>query len=212
VSLLNIPIINQKNKNKAFSIGCLLYCLLYAFSGRFHFYQPMHLNLSMLDKMVPFMPDSIWVYHSQFLLVFVAMLTCRDELRCTIVYYAILLAAGIAFVFFLLMPTELLHQHIDFYGIKAILWHVLYLTDTPANCFPSLHVALAILAARALMIKNKFWQICAPVWAGLICLSTLTTKQHYAVDVVGGIALATFSFISIKYLVTPEYVYENAQS
>jgi membrane-associated phospholipid phosphatase len=52
------------------------------------------------------------------------------------------------------------------------------------NYFPSLHVALAFTAAGLL---DGVWMF---VWATLIALSTLTTHQHYLVDVFGGMALA----------------------
>ncbi|MDR3477457.1 MAG: phosphatase PAP2 family protein [Gammaproteobacteria bacterium] len=207
---MNIPMISQANKNKAFLIGYVVFCLLYGFSGHHSIYSPKQFSLSPVDKMIPFMFNSIWIYHSHFLFVFYAMLTCQDELRRTIVYYAMLLATGIAFAIFMLMPTELPHPSMDFNGFSGMLWRALYLTDTPTNCFPSLHVALASLATCALMVKNTFWRWAAPLWGVLICVSTLTTKQHYAVDVVGGAVLAMLSFMSIHYLIVPRYRYENA--
>jgi membrane-associated phospholipid phosphatase len=38
------------------------------------------------------------------------------------------------------------------------------------------------------------WRYSAPVWLALIVLSTLTTKQHYFIDIAAGVLLATFSF------------------
>jgi membrane-associated phospholipid phosphatase len=58
--------------------------------------------------------------------------------------------------------------------------------------FPSEHVAVAILAARALSairpLRKWIWMVSI-----LVCCSTITTGWHYGIDVVGGIAVATFS-------------------
>jgi membrane-associated phospholipid phosphatase len=206
---MTIPLINQDNKGKAIFIGYLLFCLLYFFSGHIQLYAPKQLGLSLIDKKIPFIPGSIWVYNSQLLFLFLALWICNDTLKRTLIYYSMLLATSIAFVIFLLIPTELPHQNINFYGINGLLWHFLYLTDTPTNCFPSLHVTLAILAACALATKNEYWRVIAPLWAVCICISTLTTKQHYLVDISGGVVLSILSLAIINYWVIPEYLYEN---
>lgn len=58
--------------------------------------------------------------------------------------------------------------------------------------FPSEHVAVAILAARALSaiqpLRKWIWPVCI-----LVCCSTITTGWHYGIDVLGGIAVATLS-------------------
>ena len=55
--------------------------------------------------------------------------------------------------------------------------------DRAGSAFPSLHVAMAVVAA--LQAKRERFRS-APalaLWAVAVALSTLTTKQHYAVDV-----------------------------
>ncbi|HEY6402922.1 MAG TPA: phosphatase PAP2 family protein, partial [Blastocatellia bacterium] len=71
-------------------------------------------------------------------------------------------------------------------------YRFLYSIDSAANCFPSLHVALAWLSALGLRDERRRAGALAMVWAALISISTLTTKQHYFADLVGGGALAFF--------------------
>jgi hypothetical protein len=62
------------------------------------------------------------------------------------------------------------------------------------NHFPSLHVAFACSMAweygrkRSWLIRSGYL-----IWAGLIAVSTLLCAAHYAVDVLGGFALAAYA-------------------
>jgi membrane-associated phospholipid phosphatase len=75
-----------------------------------------------------------------------------------------------------------------------LLWQALLTVDRPVNCVPSLHVANASVCAFALRQEGTEWRYGAPVWLALIVLSTLTTKQHFFIDIAAGVLLAAFSF------------------
>ena len=62
------------------------------------------------------------------------------------------------------------------------------------NCFPSLHVAHAFVSAFACWHVHRSVGVGLGVWAFLIGLSTLFTKQHYALDVIAGIVLASIAY------------------
>ena len=65
--------------------------------------------------------------------------------------------------------------------------HYVRATDAPVNCLPSLHVCTATLCALAM--RGSRWFGAAQCIACLCAASTLTFKQHYAVDVITGAAL-----------------------
>jgi len=89
----------------------------------------------------------------------------------------------------LIFPTRAPRAYI--YGknvfSRLIKWH--YSLNRPLTAFPSLHVAHAICLTIFFVMEvpelTAFW-IALPV---LIALSTLFTKEHYVLDVVGGIVL-----------------------
>ena len=67
------------------------------------------------------------------------------------------------------------------------------------NCFPSLHVTFAFLFFYlAYTFHRKLtWHLL--IYATLVSLSTLTFKQHYVLDILGGVGLATGLWLLILY-------------
>jgi membrane-associated phospholipid phosphatase len=76
-------------------------------------------------------------------------------------------------------------------GFAAWSLRLAYELDPPYNCFPSLHVAYACVSALTCYRVHRGVGRAAAVWAALIGVSTLYTKQHYVVDVIAG-ALAAY--------------------
>jgi len=203
---LPLPLIHEGNRGRAILAGYLIFCTFYLSASSATLASAQLLEPSWIDRMIPFLPASIWVYLSQFGLLFYALWATPDNLLRTRTYYAALLATVLACAIFLLIPFKVARQPLQGEGLTALAWQGLYLSDTPANCFPSLHVALATLAASALWRQGRQWRWLAPLWAGAIALSTLTTKQHYVIDLVAGLALSPLAFALAKaVLLRPRY-------
>ncbi len=70
--------------------------------------------------------------------------------------------------------------------------------DPPTNAFPSMHMALAtqslLFGLGMLRTAKSHWlwplSILGILWLLAIAYSTLATKQHYAIDLPAGVALA----------------------
>jgi hypothetical protein len=75
--------------------------------------------------------------------------------------------------------------------------YTINLAESGIICFPSFHVILAILCARALW-SVRLLRPFAITLCVLMILSTLTTGWHYAVDVLGALAFATASIAVAK--------------
>lgn len=90
-----------------------------------------------------------------------------------------------------LYPTAApLHAKVTGASFTDLVMRGLYDSGVPYNCFPSLHVAQCYLAASCCHKVHRRTGMAAFVWATLVALSTLYTKQHYVADVVAGTALA----------------------
>jgi hypothetical protein len=111
----------------------------------------------------------------------------RDPAVFRRVALAYLLAIASAFAVFLLFPVTSQGLRVDarLYadaGFAGWLLQLLYFLDPPLNLFPSLHLALALLAALAARRVHRRSGAAALAWTACIAASVCTTKQHFAVD------------------------------
>ncbi len=143
------------------------------------------LPLTPLELAIPFMPWTFVIYISVFIqgIVVISRLT-KQHLR------VILPVAGglIAFALLLFVIFPLQYPR-ELYEVTNPLIKLFHITDKPGNCFPSLHVAITLLLAYCYqLVETTPWKRRALwIWSVLICISVLTTKQHYAIDIIGGI-------------------------
>ncbi|MBU6154276.1 MAG: phosphatase PAP2 family protein [Bdellovibrionales bacterium] len=166
---------------------------LYLLPNHFPLFHPRELPFTWIDSSIPFFPETIWIYLSEYLLIISAYFFTTDpgELRCYLKRMVFMLA--LSFLFFLFFPTTFprylfpLPDSLDL-GSR-FLFEIQRRADSPLNCFPSLHVG-SVLTAAFLVRENQARFVLYFGWAVLICLSTLTTKQHYSWDVAGGAILA----------------------
>jgi membrane-associated phospholipid phosphatase len=73
----------------------------------------------------------------------------------------------------------------------------LYWVDRGDNLFPSIHCSMSWLCwlwVRGRKDVPLQWRVLSLVIAVAICISTLTTRQHVFVDIIGGIVLAEVSY------------------
>ena len=115
--------------------------------------------------------------------------------------------------FFLFFPAEIdLRDQLDLdslSGIEASLFGFIHLSDNPWNAWPSLHIVHSYLLARMM----TFWVIrehgekplakafLVLLWVeyALLCVSILTTKQHYLFDLLTGLATAMLAWKLFEY-------------
>ena len=65
----------------------------------------------------------------------------------------------------------------------------------PYNVFPSMHFGYGVFSALAgWHYHGLYTGIVLTLWAMLVGMSTLLTKQHYILDLVGGLAIGVLAF------------------
>jgi membrane-associated phospholipid phosphatase len=174
--------------------------VLYLGTGLTHLRVPVGLPLLPLDALIPFLPWTVWLYISQFIFLAMGISVLKTTIVISRVWYAMCLVSLLSFGVFLCYPMTYPRQPIHTTGVTAAAFRFLYWVDPTSNYFPSLHVALACLMAWGIMDEQKTLGYVAVCWASLICLSTLTTKQHYGVDVLARLAAAVFCGVVVQRL------------
>ncbi len=144
-----------------------------------------------MERSIPFVPQfTVW-YFSLYPLMWCCFYfyTTKSELIWLFKKFSLeLLLAGAVF---LTVPTIVPYYGWDGEGITAWLYRLADTMNLEANSFPSLHVAFAVTsaelcAARAGPVARGAFVL----WAALVAISTLLTKQHVLIDLLGGLFLA----------------------
>ena len=179
------------------------------------------LPLTALDHAIPFLPWTVWLYGTITWVCLGVWLTLPDRAAGARLLATITVAAVTCSAVFVLFPTTFPRALYPVESLaSASLRELARLraTDSPSNCLPSLHVALAW--AIALTWASSFpgrsvVRAAGVVWALIITVTTITTKQHFVIDVPTGAAVGVFAWWAGRRLVpgltsTPAWMREAA--
>ena len=164
-----------------------------------------HINAEVFfDAKIPFVPWTVFIYLSCYIFWVVNyVLGCRQDIEEAFRFIsADFFAKTICLLCFLIMPTTNVRPEVMPEGIwNQIVIH-LYNTDAADNLFPSIHCLTSWFCYIAVRKNEKIPKLY--VWFSLlyaisVCISTLTTKQHVIIDVIGGVGLAEGSYFVVKY-------------
>ena len=76
--------------------------------------------------------------------------------------------------------------------IWATILSWIYTFDKPHNLFPSTHISLSFMSTLILHKKAAY------IWFILIAFSTLFVKQHYILDILGGLVVGGIGYLIYK--------------
>lgn len=193
-------IINHKNKHLIVCFFALAMLTAYSISGSFYIGEPRYLPLSDFEMNIPFMIESIWVYVMMYPFLTWSIFSYKDEGNFNHILYSFLIISSISLAIFQLFPVGYPREFFPLPHTRSPsvnLFYTIRLLDTPMNCFPSLHVSLCFLFSFGHWKESKvaFWV--SILITLLISISTLTTKQHYIADIVGGLLLSVVTYICV---------------
>jgi membrane-associated phospholipid phosphatase len=150
--------------------------------------------LTPLDAAIPFVPQAIFVYVIVYPLALYPLFVVRSRalLRRTALAYGIVIVVAVGcFILFPVSASELRSgvgaldvTRFDTWGVR-----LLFTLDPPSNLFPSLHVAIAMLAGLAALRARTGYGAPALVVGGGIAAAAILVRQHFLVDVAAGMGL-----------------------
>ena len=157
---------------------------------------------------VPMTPVDHWIHVSEFALLpyvslwlYVSLAPALAANMAALRMYiaGALVISGLGLATYWLFPTTTPGFGIDWSDYPAL--QMLKASDLGGNAFPSLHVAFA--AYSAVVIASELRALGAPpwlrggnwLWCAAIVYSTLATRQHVLLDVLGGLLL---TFVAVR--------------
>lgn len=149
---------------------------------------PHHQPFIWLDRAMPLSPAWMFVYGSLYGCAFILPLVVvrgyelsRQALKAYL--FVMLLSYAGFFVYPTVAPRI---EQASVRGFAEWSLQLFYRIDQPYGCFPSLHVAYSFVGALTCYRVHRGLGQVAAVWAVLIAISTVYTKQHFVVDAVAG--------------------------
>lgn len=200
-----------------FLLQTILYKLGNVLCRSFGFFDhAMLFKIDAIDNAIPLTPFFVIFYVSSYVLWFITPVIVFKTKREHFLDYVMgmLLAYFIEFILFIFVPTymdreaEGILQATSEGGVLNQLLHFVYTMDGGKiawNLFPSGHCLMSIYSYLGVARQKElslWYRIPWLIWAILICLSTVLVKQHYVLDIVGGVGIALIAFV-ITYFVKP---------
>jgi hypothetical protein len=157
-------------------------------------------KLNDFERQVPFVKKSIWMYMSLYPYFSAAVYFIKDGAYFNRVALAMRSLSDINNQFFREFsghyPFDRLKENpLSNWRLKDLLFKYVYSNDTGNNLFPSQHVSSTVLIALALHHGGYHRSGRALLlWSLMIAASTQTTKQHFQVDIIAALLLATKTY------------------
>lgn len=174
-----------------FLVNCLIYWgtqLLAADAYHYDF-------TTELDRQIPFVKEWILIYVVCYLFWAANYILISREGKEKWFRFATadMMSRVICGVFFILLPTTNIRPEVAGTDFCSWLVRLIYSVDAPTNLFPSIHCLVSwfcFIGIRGSRKVPKWYQAFSCIFALLVCASTQFTKQHYLVDIAGGLLIA----------------------
>lgn len=181
-------------------LSCLgVNCIIY-FGIRLLTEGAKHYDFTMaFDRLVPVIPEFVFIYLGCYIF-WVAnyiIIARQGKEYCMRFVFADILSRLICGVFYLFLPTTNIRPNLVETDIWTTLLKYVYATDAASNLFPSIHCLVSWFCYIGIRGKKnipKWYRIFSCIFAILVFISTQVTKQHYIVDVIGGVVIAELTF------------------
>ncbi|MFN7971686.1 MAG: phosphatase PAP2 family protein [Acidobacteriota bacterium] len=149
-----------------------------------------------VDRAAPFWQGFIWAYYLVFVTPLSILLFVDRIEHIRRAGLALVMNVLVAFPVFVLYPVTMPRP-----AAEQLVWNVsgyatdfIWQLDKPINCFPSIHVSLAVTAGFIVSRFHRSAGLVVHFCALAISVSTIFVKQHFLLDVVSGFLLGAGSY------------------
>ena len=149
-----------------------------------------------LDDRLPLLPGMIIVYFSYYLMFFIGSLVLVFSKQFWSFITAMIIVQALGDLFWWLFPNGVKRPEVKGKNIMSRWLKQLYRLDQyDGNAAPSAHVFHALIIGHFLARLWPQWSLLIYIWVGLIMASTVLIKQHYVLDVLGGMLVAAIGLL-----------------
>jgi len=172
-------------------LSMLGWLVIYFFVNRLQVEPERRLDLgTAFDRRIPYVPLFALVYFSTYVFVIQPFLILSDARQFYWMVTSFVLISMLSSLIHATVPSKIERvEQVTAGGVSGFLLSLFQKTCKPYGNFPSMHVGLSVpVVAANYMAGGAVAGNLTLVWAILIALSTLYTKQHYILDVLAGVA------------------------
>lgn len=196
---MNLPwlIHDRKSKWIYFFLGGAATLILYQCTNRYFLWTPRLLEFGPVDSVMPFWPWTVWVYFTEYIFFIAAYFGLQRNDLVTKYFYAYNSILVVSVVVFMLYPVTFPRESYPVLGSDISDHAMRFLRtymDSPANCLPSLHVSSCYISSLCFWHESRKKAVALSLWSTCVAGATMTTKQHYFVDVWTAIILTMFFY------------------
>jgi membrane-associated phospholipid phosphatase len=172
------------------ALTLLGWLIIYFFVNRLQVEPDRRMDLGMtLDRQIPYVPLFALVYFSTYVFVVQPFFILSNARQF---YWMLSSFASISVISSLIhatIPSKIERvEQVTVGGLSGWMLDQFQKTCKPYGNFPSMHVGLSVLVVAVnFMMSGPVIGSIVLIWAVLIALSTLYTKQHYILDVLAGV-------------------------
>ncbi|MGE0707476.1 MAG: phosphatase PAP2 family protein [Planctomycetota bacterium] len=159
-----------------------------------------------VDAAIPFQPWMMYFYEGVYTALLYPLFTvrCQRLFRRTALAYCLVTTVSLAI--WIAFPVSAYSLRADTSTLdlsRFVEWGVKvnYALDPSLNCFPSLHLAITLLAALCALTARRLWGVFGILLSLAVAYAICAVKQHFFLDGVGGalIALGAYALIVRPY-------------
>lgn len=151
-----------------------------------------------LDHKFKLKPRWVWIYSGLYYPLIILVVATVDGMRefnyMAMSYFVLLFMQMFFFLFFPVETPKKWREIVDGNSKSERMLRLVQSFDKSSNCFPSMHVSVAMLSAMHFMNSDYNLGLSPLLFPISIGLSALYTKQHYIADLLPGALLGWVAF------------------
>jgi membrane-associated phospholipid phosphatase len=172
------------------ALTLLGWLIIYFFVNRLQVEPDRRMDLGMtLDRQIPYVPLFALVYFSTYVFVVQPFFILSNARQFYWMLSSFASISVISSIIHATIPSKIERvEQVTVGGLSGWMLDQFQKTCKPYGNFPSMHVGLSVLVVAVnFMMSGPVIGSIVLIWAVLIALSTLYTKQHYILDVLAGV-------------------------